>query len=210
MRRPSSSNTASAPPRTSASCARTRSGGNTDSQHGHVARARVTVPARTSDSAGGSKTSNATRGGSPAGRSTRSRNARFRPAFRASQNDRISGISAPQRGASQRTVRAHKYAIGTAPSASDGYRSASSHAAWSRIAAPALRNSSASAGPRRGTSSSITFRIRHDTGFRSLANASQPRRNASSGIEPPPANGSTTSGASSPCAAFTSARLTRR
>ena len=44
---------------------------------------------------------------------------------------------------------------------------------------------------------------------RSLANASHPSRSASSGIEPPPANGSTTSGASSPCAAWTSLRPTR-
>ena len=35
-----------------------------------------------------------------------------------SQNDRASGISAPQLGASQRTVRAHRYAIGLAPSGS--------------------------------------------------------------------------------------------
>ena len=59
-------------------------------------------------------------------------------------------------------------------------------------------------------SSSITFRIRHATGFRSDANASHPSRNASSGIEPPPANGSTTSGASSPCAACTRLRPTNK
>ena len=56
-------------------------------------------------------------------------------------------------------------------------------------------------------SSSITLRIKQATGFRSLANASQPTRNASNGMEPPPANGSTTKGGSSPCAAFTNARL---
>ena len=59
-------------------------------------------------------------------------------------------------------------------------------------------------------SSSITLRIRHATGLRSLANASQPRRSASRGIEPPPANGSTTSGGSPPCAARTRSRHTAR
>jgi hypothetical protein len=59
-------------------------------------------------------------------------------------------------------------------------------------------------------SSSSTFRIRHATGFRSLANASQPTRNASSGIEPPPAKGSTTSGGPSGYAARTSPRATSR
>ena len=62
--------------------------------------------------------------GGPAGplmdRSTFTRNARRRFAFLHSQNDRISGISTPQVGASQRTVRAHGYAIGVAPSESFG------------------------------------------------------------------------------------------
>lgn len=48
------------------------------------------------------------------------------------------------------------------------------------------------------------------TGFRSLANASHPTRNASRGIEPPPANGSTTTGDPSSYEALTSARLTSR
>ena len=57
---------------------------------------------------------------------------------------------------------------------------------------------------------SITFRIRQTTGLRSLASASQPSRSVSNGIEPPPANGSTTRGDSSPWAAFTKPRLTSR
>ena len=40
--------------------------------------------------------------------------------------------------------------------------------------------------------------MRQATGLRSLANVSQPMRSASRGIEPPPANGSTTSGGSPP------------
>ena len=40
----------------------------------------------------------------------------------------------------------------------------------------------------------MVFRIKHATGLRSLANASQLKRIASSGIDPPPANGSTTNG----------------
>ena len=46
--------------------------------------------------------------GDPAGRSTRCRSAHFRFAFLHSQNERMSGISAPQFGASQRTVRAQR------------------------------------------------------------------------------------------------------
>ena len=78
------------------------------------------------------------------------------------------------------------------------------------MSAPTLRNSSANVGPECGISSSIVFRIRHATGLRSLANASHPSRNASKGIDPPPANGSTTKGISSPCAALTKERLTPR
>ena len=107
-RRPSSSNTASAPPRSAASCARTRSGGSTAPQQTHVARARVTVPFGTSGSARGSNTSNPTRGVPPAGRWTWYRSARFRLGFLHNQNERMSGISAPQFGASQRTVRAQR------------------------------------------------------------------------------------------------------
>jgi hypothetical protein len=105
---PLASKIASAPPRCAASCARTRSGGSTVRQHGQVARARVTVPAGTSVSLFGSKISNSTRGGSPFGRSTRNFSARRRLAFFHSHNERASGISAPQFGASQRTVRAHR------------------------------------------------------------------------------------------------------
>ena len=56
----------------------------------------------------------------------------------------------------------------------------------------------------------------HGTGLRSLAKASAPTRKASSGMEPPPANGSTTSGRvpgappSASCAAWVSARLVSR
>jgi hypothetical protein len=102
------SKTTSAPPRCAASCARTRSGGSTTPQHAQVAFARVTVPAGTSFSVFGSKISNATRGGSPDERSTRCRSARLRLAFLQSQNERTSGISAPQFGDSQRTVRAQR------------------------------------------------------------------------------------------------------
>lgn len=52
--------------------------------------------------------------------------------------------------------------------------------------------------------------MRQATGLRSLAKASQPSLSASSGIDPPPAKGSTISGGSEPRAAFTSARLTSR
>ena len=210
VRRPSLSKTASAPPRWAASWVRTRPGGKTAPQHTHVAFARVTVPVCTSSFAFGSNTSNSTRGGIPSGCSTRYCSARLRVAFLHSQNERMSGISAPQFGDSQRTVRAQRYAMGVAPSGSVGYRSTRSFLACCLISAPTRRRSSASVGPWRGMSSSITFRIRQATGLRSLANASHPSRSASSGIEPPPANGSTTSGGSSPYAAFTRARLTSR
>ena len=48
--------------------------------------------------------------------------------------------------------------------------------------------------PYLGMYSSKTLLSSTATGFRSLAKASAPTRSASSGIEPPPANGSTTSG----------------
>ena len=84
--------------------------------------------------------------------------------------------------------------MGVAPSGSLGYSAANSRSASTLIRSPASRSSSAKPGPWRGMSSSITLRMRQATGLRSLAKASQPRRNASSGIEPPPANGSTTKG----------------
>ena len=56
----------------------------------------------------------------------------------------------------------------------------------------------------------MVLRIIQVTGFRSLANASQASRSASNGIEPPPAKGSTTSGAYSVCAAFTNPRPASR
>jgi hypothetical protein len=40
--------------------------------------------------------------------------------FFANHSDRMSGTSAPQPGPSQRIVRAHRYAIGVAPSGSFG------------------------------------------------------------------------------------------
>lgn len=52
--------------------------------------------------------------------------------------------------------------------------SASSFSASCLIFAPTQRSSSASSGPCRGMSSSITLRIRQATGFRSLAKVSQP------------------------------------
>ena len=52
--------------------------------------------------------------------------------------------------------------------------------------------------------------MRQATGFRSLAKASHPSRSASSGIDPPPAKGSTTKGVSSGWAAFTSPRAISR
>ena len=51
---------------------------------------------------------------------TARRNARLGSTFLHSHSERISGISAPQFGASQRTVRAYRYAIGVAPSGSRG------------------------------------------------------------------------------------------
>ena len=80
----------------------------------------MTVPDRTCPSPSGSNTSNSTPGGSSPGRTTFARNARLRFGFLHSQNERISGISAPHVGASQRTVRAHSQAIGVAPSRSLG------------------------------------------------------------------------------------------
>ena len=55
-------------------------------------------------------------------------------------------------------------------------------------------------------SSSITLRMRQATGLRSLAKASQPSLRASSGMEPPPAKGSTTRGVCSGWAAWTNPR----
>ena len=48
--------------------------------------------------------------------------------------------------------------------------------------APSVRSFSASPAPWHGMSSSITLRIKHATRLRSLANASQPSRNASRGF----------------------------
>lgn len=91
-----------------------------------------------------------------------------------------------------------------------GKNSSSFFAASCFIRAPTRRSSSARPGPWRGMSSSIVLRIKHATGFKSLANASQPNRSASSGIDAPPAKGSTTSGGSSQCAAFTNPREASR
>ena len=107
VRWPFASNTVSAPPRWACSCARTRSGGSTVRQHTHVAFARLTVPVETSFSVVGSKISKPTVGPA-ASRPGNGRSARFRFSFLQSQNDRTSGISAPQFGDSQRTVRAHR------------------------------------------------------------------------------------------------------
>ena len=62
------------------------------------------------------------------------------------------------------------------------------------MSSPLLRTSSARRCPYFGTYSSITLLSRTATGFRSVANASAPIRKASTGMAPPPANGSTTSG----------------
>ena len=100
--------------------------------------------------------------------------------------------------------------MGVAPSGSFGYRSASSSSALALISAPTRRSSLAKPGPWRGMSSNMTLRMRQATGLRSLAKASQPSRSASSGMEPPPAKGSTTRGVSSGWAARTSARPASR
>ena len=108
VRLPWPSNTVSAPPRWAASWVRTRSGGSTTRQHGQVARARDTVPLATSLSVCGSNISNSTRGGTLSSRTTLGRSAHLRLGFWHSHMERIRGISAPQLGASQRTVRAHR------------------------------------------------------------------------------------------------------
>src|SRR5208282_4430266 len=110
----------SAPLRWSRSCARTRSGARTRSQARHVALALVTVPEATSFSLFGVKTSNSIWGVLPLGLRILTLSARNRAAFLQSQKERTSGISAPQFGDSHVTVRAHRYAIGVAPSGSGG------------------------------------------------------------------------------------------
>src|SRR5262249_45393250 len=89
-------------------CTRTRSGDNTTPQQTQVAFARVTVPPGTSLSVLGSKTSNSTLGGDLACLCISYLSARRRVVFLPSQNERTKGISAPQFGDSQRTVRAQR------------------------------------------------------------------------------------------------------
>src|SRR3972149_7275078 len=108
VRSPFLSKITSAPPFCPDSCALTRSGEKTLLQQRQVAFARLTVLSGTSLSFFGSNISNSTSGGLPFGWTTLYRNALFRPAFFESQNDLISGISAPQFGASHCTVLAHR------------------------------------------------------------------------------------------------------
>src|SRR3990172_9043738 len=98
MRMPSVSKIVFAPPRCSASCARTRSGERTVLQHRQVALALVTVPPETPLSFFGSNISNSTCGGTPFDRIILYRSARLRFGFLHSQKERMRGISAPQLG----------------------------------------------------------------------------------------------------------------
>src|SRR5205823_1823804 len=97
---------------------RTRSGEVTRLQHRHLAFARATVAEPTSDSFFGSKTSNSTRDIFLSVFTTLQRRARLRFGFLLSQNERISGISAPQ--LSQVIVLAQRYTIGVPPFRSTG------------------------------------------------------------------------------------------
>ena len=97
-----------------------------------------------------------------------------------------------------------------------GYTSANSFSASCLTLAPHSRTSSASRWPYFGIYSRVTLLSSTAIGLRSLAKASAPTRSASSGMEPPPAKGSTTSGRvpgtppNASCAAWVSARLVSR